>query len=54
MIATPCDFHGTPWAARSLAPKLGEHTVEILQSIGRAGEADSLAAAGAIGVHVPE
>ena len=54
MIATPCDFHGTPWAARSLAPELGEHTVEILASIGRAGEADALAAAGAIGVHRAE
>jgi len=53
MIATPCDFHGTPWAARSLAPKLGEHTVEILQSLGRAGEADTLISAGAVGVHVP-
>ena len=54
MIATPCDFHGSPWAARSLAPRLGEHTVEILASIGRAGEADTLAAAGVIGVHHPE
>ena len=26
MIASPADFHGTPWAPRSLAPKLGEHT----------------------------
>lgn len=35
MIATPADFHGTPWAPRWVAPKLGEHTVEILRSIGR-------------------
>ena len=30
MVATPADFHGTPWAPRSAAPKLGEHTQEIL------------------------
>lgn len=30
MVATPADFHGTPWAPRSAAPKLGEHTEEIL------------------------
>lgn len=35
MIASPADFHGTPWQPRWIAPKLGEHTVEILQSIGR-------------------
>jgi crotonobetainyl-CoA:carnitine CoA-transferase CaiB-like acyl-CoA transferase len=29
MAATPADFHGTPWAPRSMAPKLGEHTDEI-------------------------
>ncbi len=27
MIATPADFHGTPWAPRSVAPRLGEHTI---------------------------
>jgi crotonobetainyl-CoA:carnitine CoA-transferase CaiB-like acyl-CoA transferase len=29
MVATPADFHGTPWAPRSAAPQLGEHTDEI-------------------------
>ncbi len=24
MVATPADFHGTPWAPRSAAPRLGE------------------------------
>ena len=36
MVATPADFHGTPWAPRSAAPKLGEHTEEILDEL-RAG-----------------
>jgi crotonobetainyl-CoA:carnitine CoA-transferase CaiB-like acyl-CoA transferase len=30
MIATPVDFHGTPWSPRGLAPELGEHTDEVL------------------------
>ncbi|MDW3217588.1 MAG: CoA transferase [Acidimicrobiales bacterium] len=50
MIATPCDFHGTPWEARSLAPGLGEHTEEILASLGRADDVESLAASGAVGL----
>jgi crotonobetainyl-CoA:carnitine CoA-transferase CaiB-like acyl-CoA transferase len=29
MIATPADFHGTPWSPRSGAPSLGEHTAEL-------------------------
>lgn len=33
MVATPADFHGTPWAPRSAAPKLGEHTEEILDEL---------------------
>jgi crotonobetainyl-CoA:carnitine CoA-transferase CaiB-like acyl-CoA transferase len=33
MIATPADFHGTPWAPRSVAPKLGEHTEDILAEL---------------------
>ena len=50
MIATPVDFDGTPWAPRCLAPKLGEHTVEILDSLGRLDDAESLAARGVVGV----
>ena len=33
MVATPADFHGTPWAPRSTAPELGEHTAEILAEL---------------------
>lgn len=34
MIASPVDFHGTPWRPRSLAPELGQHTKEILSEMG--------------------
>ena len=33
MVATPADFHGTPWAPRSTAPTLGQHTDEILAEL---------------------
>lgn len=33
MVATPADFHGTPWQPRSAAPRLGEHTGEILAEL---------------------
>jgi crotonobetainyl-CoA:carnitine CoA-transferase CaiB-like acyl-CoA transferase len=33
MIATPADFHGTPWATRSAAPAVGEHTDEVLAEL---------------------
>lgn len=33
MVATPADFHGTPWAPRSTAPDLGEHTDEVLAEL---------------------
>ena len=36
--ATPCDFHGTPWAPRWMAPELGQHTDEILAELGRNAE----------------
>ena len=49
MIATPADFAGTPWAARSTAPNLGQHTVEILTELGRGDQIDALVDAGAIG-----
>ncbi len=32
--ATPCDFHGTPWAPRTMAPGLGQHSDEILGELG--------------------
>lgn len=34
MVATPVDFHGTPWAPRSMAPELGQHTGEVLGELG--------------------
>ncbi|HTI76047.1 MAG TPA: CoA transferase [Mycobacterium sp.] len=33
MVATPADFHGTPCSPRSVAPRLGEHTDEVLAEI---------------------
>jgi crotonobetainyl-CoA:carnitine CoA-transferase CaiB-like acyl-CoA transferase len=33
MVATPADFHGTPWQPRSAAPRLGEHTGEVLAEL---------------------
>jgi crotonobetainyl-CoA:carnitine CoA-transferase CaiB-like acyl-CoA transferase len=33
MVATPADFGGTPWAPRSAAPELGQHTDEILAEL---------------------
>jgi crotonobetainyl-CoA:carnitine CoA-transferase CaiB-like acyl-CoA transferase len=33
MVATPADFHGTPWAPRSTAPRIGQHTDEILAEL---------------------
>ncbi len=44
MIATPVDFHGTPWSARSLAPDLGEHSRQILTELGRGADIDDLLA----------
>jgi crotonobetainyl-CoA:carnitine CoA-transferase CaiB-like acyl-CoA transferase len=34
-VAQPVDFHGTPQGPRTMAPRLGEHTEEILREIGR-------------------
>jgi crotonobetainyl-CoA:carnitine CoA-transferase CaiB-like acyl-CoA transferase len=33
MVATPVDFHGTPWAPRAKAPGIGEHSDEILREL---------------------
>jgi crotonobetainyl-CoA:carnitine CoA-transferase CaiB-like acyl-CoA transferase len=33
MVATPADFHGTPWTPRFTAPELGEHTDEVLAEL---------------------
>jgi crotonobetainyl-CoA:carnitine CoA-transferase CaiB-like acyl-CoA transferase len=33
MVATPADFHGTPWTPRWTAPELGEHTDEVLAEL---------------------
>jgi crotonobetainyl-CoA:carnitine CoA-transferase CaiB-like acyl-CoA transferase len=33
-VASPSDFFGTPWSARSAAPELGEHTREVLEGLG--------------------
>jgi crotonobetainyl-CoA:carnitine CoA-transferase CaiB-like acyl-CoA transferase len=35
MVATPADFHGTPWSVRLGVPTLGQHTAEVLAELGR-------------------
>ena len=34
MLATPSDFHGTPWHPTTMAPECGQHTEEILLELG--------------------
>jgi crotonobetainyl-CoA:carnitine CoA-transferase CaiB-like acyl-CoA transferase len=34
MVATPVDFAGTPWAARSMPPEFAQHTEEVLLELG--------------------
>lgn len=49
MIASPVDFHGTPGEQRSLAPRLGEHTRDVLREAGFTDEqVDQLIAVGAV------
>jgi len=48
-IASPSDFYGTPWEARSGAPELGQHTREVLLSMGRTdAEIDAMFDAGTV------
>jgi crotonobetainyl-CoA:carnitine CoA-transferase CaiB-like acyl-CoA transferase len=39
MVATPADFHGTPWEPTAPAPTLGQHTEEILAALSHRGDA---------------
>jgi len=48
-IASPSDFYGTPWQPRSGAPELGEHTRDVLASMGKSeAEIDALFDAGTV------
>ncbi len=50
MVATPVDFSHTAWAPTGMAPRLGEHSDEILRSLGRSdSEIDALVATGVVG-----
>ena len=50
MVATPVDFSATAWAPQGMAPRLGEHSQEILRSLGRSdAEIAALLAAGSVG-----
>jgi crotonobetainyl-CoA:carnitine CoA-transferase CaiB-like acyl-CoA transferase len=35
MLSTPADFSSTRWAPRAVAPRLGEHTADVLRELGR-------------------
>ena len=54
MVATPVDFHGTPWSPRGLAPAIGEHSVEILTELGRAEQVAALIASDVVGIPAAE
>ena len=50
MVATPVDFSDTVWAPKGMAPRPGEHSDDILRSLGRSdAEIEALAAAGVVG-----
>ncbi|MCD9624860.1 CaiB/BaiF CoA transferase family protein [Rhabdothermincola salaria] len=51
-VASPSDFYGTPWEPRGPAPRLGEHTLEVLEELGRS--EDDVAALTAAGIVGPE
>ena len=54
MVATPVDFSETVWAPAAMAPRLGEHSDEILRSLGRSGaEIAALVDAGVVGLDNP-
>ena len=48
-VASPSDFYGTPWAPRAGAPKLGQHSREVLAALGRSeADIDELIASGVV------
>ena len=50
MVATPVDFSRTAWEPTGTAPRLGEHSDEILRSLGHSDtEIEALVAAGVVG-----
>ena len=54
MVATPVDFSGTVWAPTGMAPRLGQHSDEILRSLGRSdAEIEALVTAGVVGLAQP-
>ena len=49
MVASPADFMGTPWEARSMPPEFAQHTEEVLLELGYDwGEITALKDTGAI------
>ena len=49
-VASPSDFFGTPWEARGPAPRLGEHTRDVLAEMGRSDDdIDALLGDGVVG-----